>query len=125
MVFIAPEIPWAFSNALKSPVTWQKIPMVLAEQGLSRRKVDAWFKKKKIQPNIYAVVAGHEAILSMVSLGCGVGVVPELVLDKSPVKDSIRIIDAKPTIPPYPVGVCIQKKSHKSRVVQAFWEVCG
>ena len=125
LVFIAPKIPCPFSDDLKPPVSWRKIPMVLAEQGLSRNKVDAWFKKKNIQPNIYAVVAGHEAILSMVSLGCGVGVVPKLVLEKSPVKESITIVDAKPDIPPYPVGVCIQKKSHRSRIVQAFWEVCG
>ena len=125
LVFIAPKIPWIFSSHLKQPISWHKIPMVFAEQGLSRKKVDAWFKKKKIQPNIYAVVSGHEAILSMVSLGCGVGVVPKLVLEKSPAKDSVIIIDAKPKIPPYPVGVCIQKKRHKSRIVQAFWEGCG
>ncbi len=41
---------------------------------------------KEIQPNIYAEVAGNEALLAMVSLGCGVGVVPRLVLEKSPLR---------------------------------------
>ena len=74
----------------------------------------------KIQPNIYAQVSGHEAILSTVSPGCGIGVVPKLVFDKSPLKKNVRILDVEPEISLYAVGICIQKRKLKSRLVRAF-----
>ena len=45
-----------------------------------------------MQPTIYAQVAGNEAIVSMVSLGFGVGVVPKIVLDNSPLADRVRAL---------------------------------
>ena len=78
--------------------------MILAEQALSRRRVDAWFRKKGLRPRIYAEVAGHEAILSMVRLGCGVGVVPALVLETSSFRDQIRVLQVTPALTPYRVG---------------------
>jgi len=123
LVFIAPKIPWEFSGMREKPIQWDKIPMILSEHGLTRKKVDAWFRKKKMQPNIYAQVSGHEAILSMVSLGCGVGAVPKLVVDKSPLKNNVIILDIEPKISPYAVGICVQRRKLKSRLVQAFWGI--
>ena len=122
-VFIAPFVPWKFSNALKKKIPWEQIPMILSWQGLVRKRVDQWFKKKKAQPNIYAQVAGNEAILAMVALGCGVGVVPSLVVENSPVRDRITKLKVKPMLAPYNVGVCVQKRKKKFRLVRAFWEV--
>ncbi|RJX28067.1 MAG: HTH-type transcriptional activator IlvY, partial [Desulfurivibrio sp.] len=59
------------------------------ERGLGRRRLDKWFQERGITPNIYAQVAGNEAIITMVGLGCGIGVVPQLVLDKSPMLDQV------------------------------------
>ena len=36
-----------------------------------------------VTPNIYAEIEGHEAILALVALGCGVGIVPKLVLERA------------------------------------------
>ncbi len=33
-------------------------------------------------PQIYATVGGHEAMVSMVALGCGVALLPEAVLEQ-------------------------------------------
>lgn len=122
-VFIAPSVPWEFSNALKSKIPWEQIPMILSLQGVVRKRVDQWFKKKKIQPNIYAQVAGNEAILAMVALGCGVGVVPGLVVENSPLQDRITKLKVTPVLAPYDVGICIQKRKKKFRLVGAFWGV--
>lgn len=122
LVFIAPKIPWEFTKMLKGKTPWDKIPMILSEHGLARKKIDAWFKQKIIQPNIYALVSGNEAILSMVSLGCGVGIVPGLAIENSSLKDRITILDIKPQLAPYDVGICIQKRKLNSRLVRAFWE---
>jgi LysR family transcriptional regulator, positive regulator for ilvC len=122
LAFIAPKTPGEFAKMLKGKIPWDKIPMILSEHGLARKKIDAWFKQKKIQPNIYAQVSGNEAILAMVSLGCGIGVVPGLAIENSPLKDRITILNTKPKLAPYDVGICIQKRKLTSRLVRAFWE---
>jgi LysR family transcriptional regulator, positive regulator for ilvC len=120
--FIAPRAPWEYSHLLKRPIPWERIPMVLSQHGLARRRIDAWFKKRNIQPNIYAQVSGNEAIISMVGLGCGVGVVPGLVIENSPAQDRITRLDVYPPLAPYAVGICARKKKMASRLVRAFWE---
>ena len=99
--------------------------MILAEQALSRRRVDTWFRHKGIRPNVYAEVAGHEAILSMVRLGCGVGVVPELVMETSPFRDEVRVLDVSPELAPYEVGLCLHRRRLNSPIVRAFWDIVG
>ena len=59
-----------------------------------------------IKPNIYASVSGHEAIVSMVGLGFGVGLVPELVINNSPLKDKIQILNVEPALQPFAIGLC-------------------
>jgi LysR family positive regulator for ilvC len=122
-VFIAPSISWEFSDTLKRKIPWERIPMILSWQGVVRKRTDQWLKKKKVQPNIYAQVAGNEAILAMVALGCGVGVVPSLVVENSPLQDRIIKLKVTPVLAPYNVGICIQKRKKRFRLVRAFWEV--
>jgi LysR family transcriptional regulator, positive regulator for ilvC len=121
--FISPKIPWEFASFLRPPIPWERIPLILSQRGLARKRIDAWFGRKKIRPNIYAQVAGNEAILTMVSLGCGVGIVPGLVVDNSPLQNRINRLDIKPALAPYPVGICVHKRKMKSRLVRAFWDL--
>ena len=97
--------------------------MILAEDGISRNRMDAWFKEQQIKPRIYAQVAGNEAIVSMVSLGLGIGVVPEIVLQHSPMADRIQVLDVKPRLEPYHVGLFTLKRHLKNPLVKAFWEL--
>lgn len=124
LLFIAPrehgelDVPSGGKNAKQQ---WAQVPMILSEGGLARSRVNTWFRDKGISPRIYAQVAGNEAIVSMVSLGLGVGVVPKLVLDNSPVAENIRVLEVKPELDPYNVGLCTLKKSLGNPLVAAFW----
>jgi LysR family positive regulator for ilvC len=100
---------------------WEATPMILSESGISRRRVDRWFSDLGIQPNIYAQVAGNEAIVSMVSLGFGVGVVPRIVLDNSPLAKQVVVLDVRPELEAYEVGLFTQKKKLSSPLINAFW----
>lgn len=100
---------------------WSATPMILSETGLARRRVDSWFRALKCQPEIYAQVAGNEAIVSMVSLGFGVGVVPQIVLDNSPLAKKVRVLDVEPRLKPYDVGLFALDKKLKSPLIEAFW----
>jgi LysR family positive regulator for ilvC len=95
--------------------------MILSEGGLARSRIDAWFRARGVRPSIYAQVAGNEAIVSMVSLGFGVGVVPRIVLDNSPLAASVRILDVQPRLKTYEVGLFALKRKLKNPVVKAFW----
>lgn len=53
----------------------------------------------KIKPNIYAQIAGHEAIVSMVALGCGVGIAPDVVINNSPVREKVQRLSFSPVKP--------------------------
>jgi LysR family positive regulator for ilvC len=123
LVFVAPaESSEVRQLCLRDPIAWGEVPMVLPSGGLARDAVDAWFRRKHIPPRIYGEVAGNEAILSLVSLGCGVGVVPRLVADQSPLRSSLSVLDVEPKLQPFRVGVCTEKKKLKSPIVKAFWE---
>ena len=125
LVFIA---PLAFPETViyEGPeIDWSKTPVIVAEQGLSRERLDRWFAARKILPSIYAQVAGNEAIIAMVSLGCGVGVVPRLVLEKSPFQGQITVLAISPELAPFSLGVCTVKKNLRNPKILAFWEIAG
>ena len=103
--------------------SWEEIPMILASSGLARSRVDAWFRALGVTPKIYAQVAGNEAIVSMVSLGLGVGVVPQIVLDNSPFAARVRVLDVSPALEPYDLGLVTMKRHLKNPLVRAFWSL--
>lgn len=126
LVFIAPaeqgdlDVPVV---APESPAHWAQVPMILAEGGIARNRIDSWFRNIDVKPKIYAQVAGNEAIVSMVSLGLGIGVVPAIVLEHSPMRDRIQILDVQPDLEPYDIGLFALKKNLKNPLVSAFWSL--
>lgn len=124
LLFIAPRE----RGELKVPTTkaveaWSQVPMILAESGIARTRVNDWFRAQGVSPRIYAQVAGNEAIVSMVSLGLGIGVVPKIVIDNSPLVDRIRVLDVKPLLEPYNLGLFTLKRSLTNPLVDAFFNL--
>ncbi len=116
LVFVGAKSP-----TLPEPASRLEMPMVLPEKGVSRVRVDQWLKKRGESQKQIMEVSGNEAILAMVSLGCGVGVVPELVLEKSPLCDEVEVLDVGVSLEPYTVGLCSTKKNLEKSSVSAFW----
>lgn len=127
LVFIAPAFPCAVSEMLSEfdAIDWAQVPLILSERGLARQRVDTWYRGRSLKPNIYAQVSGHEAIVSMVGLGLGVGVVPELVLANSPQREMIRVLDVQPPLAPFIVGLCATTQRLENPLVRAFWETAA
>ena len=126
LLFIAPVVSCEAARLVKGPsVPWARVPLVLSATGLSRRRADAWFRSRRIHPNVYAEVSGHEAIVSMVRLGCGVGIVPRLVLERFAQKGEVRVLDVSPALEPYVVGLCAHTRRLASPIVKAFWDLGG
>ncbi len=108
-------------NGAPDTTSWTEQPMILPERGLARRRVDSWFRNQDTQANIYAQVAGNEAIVSMVSLGFGIGVVPQIVLDNSPLAGRVEVLEVQPRLEAYEVGLFTLKKKLSSPLINAFW----
>lgn len=123
LLFIAPKF---FPEVLvrdKPGIDWSKTPVILPLAGLSRIRAERWFTKKNIQPNIYSQVAGNEAIIAMVSMGTGVGIVPRLVLEKSSLKNEVVMLDIQPKLQPFVVGACTTNQNANNAIVKAFWDI--
>ncbi|MBI5559526.1 MAG: HTH-type transcriptional activator IlvY [Deltaproteobacteria bacterium] len=125
LVFIAPAHADKEFMSDGPSIDWRTTPMIMAERGLGRQRLDSWFKDHDIQPNIYAQVAGNEAIIAMVSLGCGIGVVPRLVLDLSPMRNQVSTMAVSPELAPFRVGVGTFQKNMANSTVQAFWRIAS
>ena len=100
-----------------------RAPLVLPQTGLSRHRLDQWLKEHRIVPNITSEVSGNEAIIAMVRLGCGVGIVPQLVLERSPFRDEVSVVEKAPRLQPYVVGLCTSKRNLQRPSVRAFWDL--
>ncbi|WP_395345636.1 HTH-type transcriptional activator IlvY [Ningiella sp. W23] len=90
-------------------MNWQKVDAILPARGPSKRIVHHWFAEQNIRPKVYAQVSGNEAIVSMVSLGLGVGFVPKIVLENSVVKNKVRALKVT-NIEAYHLGLCYLKE---------------
>ncbi len=126
LLFIAPTADCNISRLVKrNPIPWEEVPLVLPESGVARRHIDAWFRRRHVRPLIHARVDGNEAIMSLVSLGFGIGVVPEIVLRNCPPTIEVRPLDVSPALPPYSVGLCARKRRLGHPPVAAFFELLG
>lgn len=121
LAIIAPNIPCSVRQAWQADrVDWGTLPIILPEHGVARKRFEQWFRGKHAgRPSVYAQVSGQEALVSMVALGCGVGLSPIVVVDNSPVKERIQILPDT-SIPPFDLGLCCFKKKLEDPIVAEF-----
>lgn len=121
--FVAPALACDVSRRVaERSIDWAALPVVLPAQGLARVAVDRWFRQRRVVPNVYSEVTGNEAILSLVSTGCAVGVVPRLVMEQSPLLGKVRPLDVEPKLGEFRVGLCTGKSRLSDPLIAAFWE---
>ncbi len=100
---------------------WSAVPFIVPERGISKILLDSWFHQQKIEPTIYAQVAGHEAIVAMVGLGLGVGLAPEIVIEASGTREMLIPIELGQPLPALEIGLCSLKHRLESPLVQSLW----
>lgn len=123
LVFILPKNSPEIISYSRGGIDWERTPVILPSEGLGRIRGEKWFADKGVRPHVYAQVSGNEAIIAMVGMGCGVGIVPQLVLEKSSLKDEVQLLHPKPPLTPFTVGVCTLAKSQRNPIVRSFWEI--
>ncbi len=104
---------------------WANLPLIVPERGTTKELLDEWLRGRGIRPRIYAQVAGHEAIVAMVSLGLGVGIAPQLVIESSGLGEGVEILELEEGLPPLTIGLAALKSRLGSSLVRSLWEVAG
>lgn len=122
---VVPRIACPATQCLQHrPIDWQNMPFILPVEGPARKRIDAWFKMQKIKnPKIYASVEGHEAILPMVAVGCGVALLPDVVVKHSPVSNQVSYFHLDQPIQAFELGVCVQQRRLQEPIIRAFWSL--
>ena len=104
---------------------WSAIPFIVPERGITKEMLDTWLRDRGIRPRIYAQVAGHEAIVAMVSLGLGIGIAPQLVIEASGMTASVSQIPVPDGLPPLTIGLCSLGQRLANPLVKSLWDVAG
>ncbi|MFO7750378.1 MAG: HTH-type transcriptional activator IlvY [Desulfobacteraceae bacterium] len=123
LVFIASLDTSGVVHTRAGAIDWEQTPLIIPDRGLSRDRIDQWLAKEAFVPRIYSRVAGNEAIIVMVSLGFGIGLVPGMVLDNSPFLNRVKILENTPELPPFVIGLCTRKKNLSNPRVAALWQI--
>ena len=123
LIFVAPSSNCEVARMVdRSTIPWGDVPLILPSVGLAREAADRWFRAQRIAPSVYSEVAGNEAILSLVSTGCGVGVVPRLVMEGSPLRSALKALRTERAVGEFRVGVCVPRRKLSTPLISAFWE---
>jgi LysR family positive regulator for ilvC len=124
LAFIAPASdPDLARRARLGGNHWNGLPVILPRRGLERQRIDAWLEQQGATPEVYAEVDGNEAILAMVALGCGVGIVPELVRKDSPLRGRIEQVEVRRPPRGYHVSLSAKNRTLSRRTAAVLWEL--
>ncbi|MCR5724137.1 MAG: HTH-type transcriptional activator IlvY [Treponema sp.] len=80
------------------------VPLVLPKAGLARERFDLWTASRNVKPVIAAETEGNEAIMALVQLGLGIGLVPQVVLTHGPYMNGFTSHAAGNALGYYEVG---------------------
>lgn len=112
-------------QAAPQDIDWESLPLIVPERGTTKELLDDWLRERGIRPRIYAQVAGHEAIVAMVSLGLGVGIAPQLVIDSSGTGDGVESLELEDGLPSLSIGLASLHQRLGSPLVRSLWDVAG
>lgn len=121
---IAPKHMASFQEWLPpNNINWQMLPFVMPESGPAKERMKSWFSKMQIKPPIHAHVSGHEAIVSMTALGCGISAVPQPVLEHSPVRDKVQVLPVAFAPKPFDLGMLCLTRRLTAGPMAEFWNL--
>jgi LysR family transcriptional regulator, positive regulator for ilvC len=100
-------------------------PFVLPRHGLVRDIANRWFRRLGITPRIAAEADGHEALLTLVALDYGTGIIPDLVLQHCSIRQRLHAAPAPFSPGELTIGACIRRTDLHRPLVAAAWAATG
>ena len=115
-------VPKSLGITRLKQIKWSQHQIIMPESGPSKRIVHHWFAEHSIRPKVYASVGGNEAIVSMVALGFGIGIVPTIVLNSSSLLNQVTAITID-DIESYQIGLCCLKANQHEPKIHAMFDL--
>lgn len=104
LVFAA-SVGGPYENVSGSPQDIvSSVPLILPKSGLARERFDLWVESRNVKPVIAAETEGNEAIMALVQLGIGIGLVPHIVLTTGPYTNGFTSHSAGNALGSYEIG---------------------
>ncbi|MGW5360257.1 HTH-type transcriptional activator IlvY [Actinopolymorpha pittospori] len=100
-------------------------PFVLPRQGLVREIANRWFRRLGITPRITAEADGHEALLTLVALDYGTGIIPDLVLQHCSLRHRLHADSTASSPGELTIGACVRRTDLRRPLVAAAWSATG
>lgn len=126
---IAPRVDCPVSAAIDTApsgeIPWSQLPFIQPESGVVLQRVEALFATLPTPPATQVRVSGNEAMVSMVGLGLGVSLVPEIVLEQSPLQEAVRVLPVPVRLPTIEIGIAARSRQLQQPAVQALWAVAS
>jgi len=100
-------------------------PLILGEKGgNTRRLIDLFFEKNKLEPNIVMELQRTEAIIKMVELGFGVTILPRGSLHKQLARGTLRTVPVRDLDVKWEFGVAYLKSEYLTPALESFLQLC-
>lgn len=106
-------------TALGNEAGHHDAPLIVPRRGLVRDAAERWLRAHGHRPTITAEPDSHEALLTLVALGYGTGIVPRLVLDTSATNARLSIVEEH--LAPYPIGLCVRRTELRRDLIARLW----
>jgi LysR family transcriptional regulator, positive regulator for ilvC len=105
------------------PEGWRGIRLVLPQSGLTRSLVNDWIRKSLPVNHTITEASTHEEVLALSSLGSGVGIVPQLVVESSALKPRLRILEPPAPLPTMALGMCALQSATEASPLRDLWDM--
>src|SRR2546428_1839598 len=99
--------------------------LILGEKGgNTRRLIDLFFEKKRLEPNIVMELQRTEAIVKMVELGFGVTILPRGSMHKQLARRTLRAVPVRDLDVKWEFGVAYLKSEYLTPALESFLQLC-
>ena len=100
-------------------------PLILGEKGgNTRRLIDLFFEKNKLEPKIVMELQRTEAIIKMVELGFGVTILPRSSVHKNVARRTLRAAPVRDLVLKWEFGVAYLKSDYLPPALESFLKLC-
>lgn len=114
---------WVYHAELHEQTPWWTQSIIAPENGPIRKLLDHHLKHQPEAQGIETVVTSHEAVLALVALGFGVGLVPSLVFSCSGLHSQVQQLRADDSFGSLEVGLCVKTSRLEDPLLRRFWDI--
>lgn len=101
--------------------TWEGAPLIVPRQGVTRELVDTWRRTALRHGHTLQETDSHEEVVALTALGSGIGIVPALVADASPLRPRLRDLTPPQRLPLMRLGLCARRTDVDAGPLALLW----